>query len=848
MARLLRLTLLSLVLPALALAADSVDPIEALAQQRAEQALAQASSPRGAAALFRLHELQDQLQDLGPVLHVDQKIAGSSRSDQFTRAVARQLELAAQASLGRDPRVDRLTYDLGFIKDFQVLGAFDNEGKGGCDTDFGPEAKLDLAQSFPVKGHAISWHPLTAQSRDGYIDLGTALRPNQEAVGYALTFLKTDKPRVVTLALGVTGGYRLWVNGQLAGKSDRYNTAAPDQARISVPLQPGDNRVLLKVCQESGPFGFYLRQDGPRSSFASVDVPTTLPPLPKLHRGQLPRALPTLSEAMAKLAQAHPADAQVLADEAVVLAHTRAFDQKQHTDKVLAAKAAKLAPNDPALQLLAGDLEGQDHNVRRTFFERALALSPNDPRAYAALGQEVLTQDRPEQARALAQKAVTLAPRYAPGRMLLARALEALSDWPGAVAQTETALKLAPKVPAVVRAAASISRRLDRPTEGLQRLRVANELRDDVGTAQSLAGLLADLGKVDEAVRVLSRTVKAHPFENSARIRLAELLCANGKTDLGLAQFAQAKALSPDEPEILSREGQALLEAGRKEQAMVSFEKALALRPQNPAMQEVVRALKGETDSLGEKYAFDVKSLVKEADSYAGEDAVTLADYTYVRVQRSGLSARFHQVAVKVYSDRGVNAYRSYPITYSPDRQQVKVLRARITKPDGSVVESYGDTDRNMNDPGIAMYYDTRAKMLSFPALGVGTCWSWPTGWRTPRRRTCSPITGETWTTCRGGPPRCATSTSRICPRAGRSTGTRTRSGRGSPPARRRARTGARSTSGAPRTSPRSTPSRTCRAGRRWPPPCTSPPTRRGIRWRRTGGAWSGISSRPTTI
>lgn len=720
MARSLRLTCLLLLLPALALAADAADPIEALAQQRIEQAYAQAASPRGAAALFRLHELQDQLQDLGPLLQVDQKIAGSGRSDQLTRATARQLELRAQASLGRDLSVDRLAAQLGFIRDFQVLGAFDNEGKGGCDTDFGPESSLDLTRSFPVKGHALTWHPLAQASRDGYIDLGAALRPNQEAVGYALTFLKTDKPRVVTLALGVTGGYRLWVNGQLAGKSDRYNTAAPDQVRLSVPLQAGDNRVLLKVCQESGPFGFYLRQDGPRAAQASVELPTSLPPALKVPRGQVARALPTLSDALAALQKAHPNDAQLLADEAVVLAHTRAFDTKEHTDKVLAARAARLAPQDPALQLLAGDLEQQDHNVRRTFFEAALKLAPKDPRTHVALGQELLVQDRPEQARALAQEAIDLAPRYAAARLLLAKALESLDDWPGSVAQTETALKLSPKSPAVVRAAASVSRRLERPAEGLQRLRVANALRDDVGTAQALAGLLADLGKVDEAIRVLTRTVKSHPFENSARVRLAELSCANGKLKEGLAWFAQAKALAPDEPEILSREGQALLKAGRKEQAMASFERALALRPQNPAMQEVVRALKGETDSLGEQYAFDVKSLVKEADSYAGEDAVKLADYTYVRVQRSGLSARFHQVAVKVYSDRGVNAFRSYPITYSPDRQQVKVLRARITKPDGSVVESYGDTDRNVNDPGIAMYYDTRAKMLSFPALGPG--------------------------------------------------------------------------------------------------------------------------------
>jgi cellulose synthase operon protein C len=75
---------------------------------------------------------------------------------------------------------------------------------------------------------------------------------------------------------------------------------------------------------------------------------------------------------------------------------------------------------------------------------------------------------------------------------------------------------------------------------------------------------------------------------------------------------------------------------------------------------------------------------------------------------------------VKIYSQRGVEAFRSYPITYSPNRQEVRVLRARITKPDGSVVESYGDSDRNINEPWSGMYYDARARMLSFPALAAG--------------------------------------------------------------------------------------------------------------------------------
>ena len=102
------------------------------------------------------------------------------------------------------------------------------------------------------------------------------------------------------------------------------------------------------------------------------------------------------------------------------------------------------------------------------------------------------------------------------------------------------------------------------------------------------------------------------------------------------------------------------------------------------------------------------------------EDAVYLADVTAVRVQQNGLSSRFQQLAVKVLTDRGVEAFRQWPIQYSPDRQEVRVLKARITKSDGSIVDSYGDQDRHINEPWTGMYYDARARVLSFPALAPG--------------------------------------------------------------------------------------------------------------------------------
>ncbi|HYO53778.1 DUF3857 domain-containing protein [Archangium sp.] len=710
--------LLALACPLLTRAAT--DHSAAAAREQAEEALRLASSPRGAAQLIRLHALQDDLEDLTPLVKTYTEVATRRDTDPGTRATAWLLFMHLERARGRLTRASEIHDTLGFISDFYVVGGFDNEGKAGCDTDFGPEAAaLNLSATYPgAKGRQVSWRRLAVNPADGYVDLGSAVRPNREAVAYALTWLEAPAETRVALGVGTSGAFRLWVNGEKVATSDHYNVPRPDQSRVSVRLRKGLNRVLLKVCQESGPLGFYLRRDPP------ARLRATLPsPLPALTKGPsaAPQVLPTVTSALKDAVAKAPADAQLRGEYATVLDFFRAFDEREHTSTVEADRAARAAPQDVRLQLLAAESHRDDLNLRRRFLEAALRADPTSTRARVALAEHELERGHPERAIELLAPVVERTPDPAAARLTLARAHEALGESARAHVMVEETLQRLPRIPRVVRAAASSARALDRPGDAVARLRVALALRHDDRTSRALlAMLLADLGQVEAAAREYAQLLILDPFDNSTRLKLAELRAANGQLDAATAHFAEARALSPDEPEVYEREGRAMLSAGRREEALASFERSLALRPQNPALREAVRTLKGESASTGTKYLADFKGLLKEAEGYTTEDAVYLVDTTYVRVQKSGLSGRLHQFAVKVLNTRGVDAFRSYPVTYSPDRQEVRILRARITKPDGSVVDSYGESDRNINEPWTGMYYDARAKVLSFPALAAG--------------------------------------------------------------------------------------------------------------------------------
>ncbi len=720
-----RIFILSLlVVSPLAARADVVvgdDPIDQLAQSEADAALRLAKSPRGGVHLMRLQALRDEVADLSLLGNVYRRVLGESRVDPMVRTLARMFAADIERARGRVNKSAELLEPIGYITDFYLLGSFDNEGKSGCNIDFGPEAHLDLKASVPAKGHAAQWRKLAVSSPDGYIDLSASLRPNREAVGYALTFLQAPAEGRATLALGASGAFRLWVNGQLAASGDNYNYPRPDQARVSVRLHKGVNRVLLKVCQTIGPFGFYLRRETtPGSIKTKVVLPELLPPIEK---GSAPSAqvLPILATRLKAELEKHPDDVLLRGEYATALAFFRAYDEQSHSDTVEAERAADAAPSSAPLQLLAAKLQEEDPNLRRRHLEAAVKADPESPDARLQLAQFELSRGHPDRALPALEKLAADHPRFASARISLIRTYDALGEWPRAAALTEQAFADFSHQPATAREAARAARRMERSQDAAARFRVALALRyDDANSRRSLITLLTDMGRIDEAAVEMRLMLKLEPFDNSTRMHLADIDAANGSADEARRLFEEAKSLSPDDPEVHEREGRALLQLGQRKEALAAFERALQLRPQNPALREAWRLLSGESNTVGLEYAFDVSSLVKAADAFAGEDAVYLADYTYVRVQPSGLSSRFQQIGVKVYSQRGVDGFRSHAITYSPDRQEVRIIRARITKPDGSVLESYSESERSMNEPWSGMYYDTRVKVLSFPALAPG--------------------------------------------------------------------------------------------------------------------------------
>jgi tetratricopeptide (TPR) repeat protein/transglutaminase-like putative cysteine protease len=695
---------------------------------------ARVSSPRAAATLYRLGELAGRLDTLAPLAQLLAKTAEDSRATGEVRSLARWLEAGVALSRGRLPRARAQLEKLGFATEGWLVGAFDNEGGAGHATAFAPETgPLDLRASYLGKEREVQWRKLPPLGPSGRVPVQELVRPRKNGTFYVLMSLESPSAQRGVLSLGTSGATKLWVNGQLAVDDPTDHPARFDQRAVGVPLRKGANTVLLKVSVLDEVPGFFLRASAPggrplagakfvapapEAALAAVSLPSGREPAP----ADRPAPVEDLAAALGRLASLSPSDGALREDYALLLSERRPFDSKLQLHRREQQRATELLPREPAAFLRLASFIEDDHNERRAALEQALAIDPGYAPARTALGRYYLERGYSRRAFDELSRAAGASPDYWPARLGLAEALGAMG-LEGRARRTllETAASF-PTSPEVVAEAARTERALGRRLRAIERYRVLLALRHDrPGARSELAELLADAGELDAALGALQRDLELSPASVGTTLRLARLLSANGRPAEALAAYDRAAEFSPDDDAVFEARGRHLLRVGDEGRAMDDFQRALAIKPQNAQLRETLRSLRPQ-ENFAAPFLRDGAKLAAEARASpvpAGEDALTLADVNVVRVYENGLSSRTHQQVTRVLTARGVEQNRTSAIPYSPGEHEVRVERARLFKPDGSVVEAKSESDRSIGESG-GMFFDRRQRLVTFGSLDPG--------------------------------------------------------------------------------------------------------------------------------
>jgi putative heme-binding domain-containing protein len=121
--------------------------------------------------------------------------------------------------------------------------------------------------------------------------LETQLRPNTNAVAYAVTLIDAAQALDTRLLAGSDDGIKIWLNGKLVHANNVTRGAGPRQDVATVRFQAGLNRLMVKVNQGSGGWAFVVEVEDPLGSLTEITTSEVLqlaPPQERLSLDKLP--------------------------------------------------------------------------------------------------------------------------------------------------------------------------------------------------------------------------------------------------------------------------------------------------------------------------------------------------------------------------------------------------------------------------------------------------------------------------------------------------------------------------------------------------------------------------------
>lgn len=174
--------------------------------------------------------------------------------------------------MGRDPRSG--VRNQGFVVDWWLLTPIQDPDGTGLSKEHFPEKVIDLVNEQRVEGRKFRWQKLTEVSLDGRINLLTSFRRSDKVLTYAYTEIEAPSAMDALFKMGSDDGIACWLNGERIHIADQPRGLVVDQDVVKAKLQAGKNKILLKISNGGGDWGFAFRTtdgDGKPLSFRVVN-------------------------------------------------------------------------------------------------------------------------------------------------------------------------------------------------------------------------------------------------------------------------------------------------------------------------------------------------------------------------------------------------------------------------------------------------------------------------------------------------------------------------------------------------------------------------------------------------
>lgn len=686
-----------LIIALVASAASAATEIERRILDNVEQAAAGGLQADDFHHLVFLFYWRDTVPDLALVEGGLDRLAALTRVDPLMADELRTIRARLAAEAGRPAAAREF---------FQVMGGLSQWWVHGPVT-IGELADFDDLAKLPVDG---DWRFAPGTDPLGWVRLSGLAWPAQRQLVFLATTVIADDEQPVAIRLGAAQAARVWLNGSEVMTTPRPLDRADDQVSAGGWLRRGANTIVAAVASETDDWWLRARLTAPDGGVLEGVRESRFAPAITRGEDRNPPEIRDLESEIRHAVRAEKDQADVALAAYLVFRRPQAVGAGEARSVCRTARAE--APGDARLLEVLLTTEQSD-----VFELLRDAIEAEPDLTWARIELAAWYADRG----LYDEAAATLAPAISEPAAA-AVGLDIDSDMWGVVLLPDM-MELARRHPACESVGlAAAHRALDarRPDLAAEVLAALDRSTPASAAVVELRERLAEACSDGESLlELFTEGLMVDPNDSRLRLRLVRLLSGVGDVAGARLRLEEGLRRSPSDIDLLMELARVEHAAGADDRALVLSREVLALRPQDRRARRFVELLGGEAEDLG--WLRPVDELWRMAGTApAGDPAVTLLDHAEVHFLPSQLTEEKVQQVHLITAAERADGYRRVTLPHVAESQQLRVIRARVLRPDGTELSArQGDTPR-LAEPEFNLYYDTRLRVLDFPDLEDG--------------------------------------------------------------------------------------------------------------------------------
>ncbi|TYT23240.1 DUF3857 domain-containing protein [Dictyoglomus thermophilum] len=648
--------------------------------------------------------------DLWDSLPIYKEIITLLRDKDFNNPYLEYLYWKALLSQNLVQEAEKYSEEKGFIKDFLFLGPFENIGNSGLYKEYPPEKEINLEKTYQGKnGIDIKWFTPEERGKNAYTSIYNLIYPNQWAVSYALCYFYVPQNQDIYIRIGTTSSYKLFLDDFSFPQIETQRRAIWNQEIYKTKLSSGWHKLLLKLCNQEGDFGFFLRVTDSRGN-----------KIPGLKTSLVPQNYKRAQVYFERITPEKELIKESDSSEIFYTFYGFLLFEKGLTDEAeeYLKRAEKIKQNSSIIKFILGKiyLDSQEE-LGKSYLLDSYSISKNLKINLYYLSLYELEHGRYEEALKYLEKEDIPENSFLL-RSLLIRLFNALSWTKESEDQISTLEKKYKESQETYFLKGKMYEKRNMPFKAIENYLKALSMNwENWEVFYNLFYLARDLHKYDIVETLAKNLIDKDPTDVWAYSQLISIYLSQERIDEAQKLIEKAKNITYLYPETFIYEAEIYNLKDEKELAMESYQKAISIDPSYKGIREYLNYLRSEQIRIPDISEYITQKVPEE---FLDFPAIYLLDRQERIMQKDGsFTVVFHKI-IKILKDEAKEKYGEILINYDSSFEDVRILRARTIKPDGKEIEA-----TSIQDFAIAsdypLYTDQRQIVISMPSVEKGS-------------------------------------------------------------------------------------------------------------------------------